>query len=295
MVHASDACTWPCHELLAHNMKPLRTHCCRVFVLLFSGVSLTAAPLDLIGRGEFNHKVSVVIGSVRDETAYFQIKIHTPPKLTELGFDALQSALSHGVRLKALKQLYDPAVYEYPKDLGNYSRWFWTNMRIGTDKVPGLGPCGVRSLARQLLKGGAPAVYSYFFTHAPQVAVPGIPGLGPGNPFVVHSSEIQYVMADAHELAPGDETSLAAAMSSYWYTFAVIGDPNHATAPAVWPLFTEQQDEVLRFDEPAAGGIRVQAGVRKLACDFWDSQEGAGGAATTTRGVPRTDASLLTL
>jgi hypothetical protein len=180
-----------------------------------------AAPLDLIERGEYNHEVPVMIGSVRDETAFFQIKIHTPPHLTELEFDAAQAALSHGVSLQTLKQLYDPAVYEYPEELGNYSRWFWTNMRVGTDKgewapsgaidpdpyiyglvsvacfslgtqlpVPGLGPCGVRSLARQLLRGGTPAVYSYFFTHAAQVPVPGIPGPGPGNPFVVHASEI---------------------------------------------------------------------------------------------------------
>jgi hypothetical protein len=93
-----------------------------------------AAPLDLIERGEYNHEVPVMIGSVRDETAFFQIKIHTPPHLTELEFDAAQAALSHGVSLQTLKQLYDPAVYEYPEELGNYSRWFWTNMRVGTDK-----------------------------------------------------------------------------------------------------------------------------------------------------------------
>jgi carboxylesterase type B len=88
-------------------------------------------------------------------------------------------------------------------------------------------------------------------------------------------------MADAHEIAPGNETSLSAAMSSYWYTFAVTGDPNHATAPAVWPLFTEERDEVLRFDEPAAGGIRAQAAVRKPVCDFWDAHVNLGGWATS--------------
>jgi hypothetical protein len=118
-------------------------------------------------------------------------------------------------------------------------------------------------------------LYSYTIHNTPQVAVPGIPGPGPGNVFAVHSSEIPYAMADARYLGAGAETSLSIATSGYWCSFAVTGDPNHASAPTVWPRYTEQGDEVLRLDEPLAGGVRVQVGVRKATCDFWDQHKGS--------------------
>ena len=64
-----------------------------------------------------------------------------------------------------LKAIYGPSGgpgvggYVYPKDLGNYSQWWWATVRAETDAVPGLGACGVRWLARSMLTGGTPVVY----------------------------------------------------------------------------------------------------------------------------------------
>ena len=55
-------------------------------------------------------------------------------------------------------------------------------MRIGTDNVPGLGPCGVRWIDRMLLPH-SPAVYSFVFAHAPNRF---------GGVFSPHSGEIPW-------------------------------------------------------------------------------------------------------
>jgi hypothetical protein len=47
----------------------------------------------------------------------------------------------------------------------------------------------------------------------------------------------------------------------------MASDPNHATA-VKWPLFGEKTDMVMRFDEPAGGGIRAQKSLRKAVCDY---------------------------
>ena len=55
-------------------------------------------------------------------------------------------------------------------------------MRIGTDNVPGLGPCGVRWIDRMLLPH-SPAVYSFVFAHAPTSRMGG-------GVFSAHAGEI---------------------------------------------------------------------------------------------------------
>ena len=140
------------------------------------GVSLTAAPAELIAAKKYNNKVPVLIGSNRDEMAYFTIDEKVPPSLTEAGVDGL--LLKRGLNMTlitALKKIYDPnGPYVYPKELGSYSTWYWMNMRIATDAVPGLGCCAVRWFDQLLLDGGTPAVFSYLYAHPDQEKfVPG--------------------------------------------------------------------------------------------------------------------------
>jgi carboxylesterase type B len=58
-----------------------------------------------IEKGAYNTKVPVVIGSNRDEEAFFTILLGIPANLTELEFDAL----AVGKDVKKLKSLYKPA------------------------------------------------------------------------------------------------------------------------------------------------------------------------------------------
>merc|ERR1711920_899947 len=78
-------------------------------------------------------------------------------------------------RLEPAKAVYDPTVYTYPDDLGDYSLWAFMLGRMLTDQVPGLGHCGMRWLARDLVAAGTPAVYAYSFDHPPQRPSP-VPG-----------------------------------------------------------------------------------------------------------------------
>ena len=156
------------------------------------GVSLKAAPIELIHAKQYNNKVPVIIGSNRDEEAFFTVLEKVPPQLSEVAMNAMLARKTSAANIATLKKLYDPAGgYPYPSDLGAYSKWYWMYMRIGTDKVPGLGPCAVRWLDRMLLAGGTPAVYSYLYAHPDQEQF--VPGTGPGGVFVPHASEIVAV------------------------------------------------------------------------------------------------------
>ena len=97
--------------------------------------------------------------------------------------------------------------YPYPSNLGPFSKSWWTVTRAATDSVPGLGHCGVRSVARMLEKGGSPSVHTYLFAH-PTQAPPGLAPLsGPGAVVVPHAFEIPYAFGQESALRPvqGDE------------------------------------------------------------------------------------------
>ena len=65
------------------------------------------------------------------------------------------------------------------------------------------------------------------------------------------------------------EADLALPVTRYWSNFAQSGSPNAPQAPHVtWPRYTAAGDQTLRLD--VGPGIRVQTGLRKSACDFWD-------------------------
>ena len=42
--------------------------------------------------------------------------------------------------LGELNKIYDPKVYPYPADLGNFSQAYWKLVRYQTDTVPGASP-----------------------------------------------------------------------------------------------------------------------------------------------------------
>ena len=68
-----------------------------------------------------------------------------------------------------VKALYDPKTYPFPADLGPYSVWWWTQMRMASDKVCSAGaprPCTPREdpmgeMTRNLASGGFKIVDSH--------------------------------------------------------------------------------------------------------------------------------------
>ena len=231
-------------------------------------VSLKDTPENLITNNDYNNNVPIIIGSNRDEMAFFFIS-SIKNDLTKAGLDAILDARSIvGDKKKELMYLYSPENYTYPKKLGKFSLYWWQATRIGTDFVPGLGACAVRNIARKLVKGNSPKVFSYLFAHPTKSVKDHLPGCGPNSTTVGHATEIVYVYNDFLMLKQGEEQNLALAMSSYWINFAKTGDPSSDLSPTKWPLFTVENDEVLRFDTTSDRGIHIQSGLRKKQCDY---------------------------
>lgn len=225
--------------------------------------------MDLLRSGEYLSRVPVMVGSCRDEGNMCFVAA-APNNITDAELAPylrkMQGNFSDA-QIDAIKRVYDPAVYDYPSDLGNYSASWWTGLRIAADL--NLGHCCVRKVARWLSRTGAPSVRAFIFAHPPLHEAISYPALA------FHGSEIAYVFDVLNKTAPGDERDLAAAVSSYWVRFAASGDPNHPSAPA-WPEYTsgggETGDVDQRLATAAEGGVRSERGLRRAACDYWDAQ-----------------------
>ena len=91
-----------------------------------------------------------------------------------------------------------------------------------------------------------------------------------------HTAELGFVFDKPYGGAfPGakvftpEEAALARTVSGYWLQFARTGDPNPPDAAATWPKYSDQ-DEILRLQTASEGGVVVQSGLRKAACDWQD-------------------------
>lgn len=257
---------------------------------VIDNVKLTAAPAVAIKRRQYNRAVPVLIGSNRDEYAYWAASTSHPPpysspsSLSESGFNQKVASWKFGVdELDTLKGIYQntDSMYQYPTDPGPWSDWWWASTRVGTDLVPGLGACGVRWLSQLLVDGGTPSVYVYLFAQPEQEEgygfYPGNHGSGPGSVVVPHGSQISYVFGAIN--GAGREAGLASATASYWSSFARTGDPSKlAIASVKWPPYNITEDKLIRFDiQPGSteapgyamgDGIQIQSKVRQGACDY---------------------------
>lgn len=237
---------------------------------VIDGVALTASPQDLIARGEYNNKVPVLMGSNRDEFSIFTLANTSfyPPEMSEQKLDTLLEFL--GDDRAAVKQLYDPSVYEYPSSLGAFSQSWWTAVRIATDNgIPfqgfpvgaSLGYCGARRIATHLVQGGSPQVFMYNFAKPfPAFAA-------------FHGIEIAYVFQDLPSLRPGDGV-LERAIASYWTTFSSSGAPSaDGDSLPTWPAYDPESDKILELDSGLVGlKTKERQFFRKDACDFWDAK-----------------------
>jgi len=227
----------------------------------------TSAELN-IRKGQYQKNVDVLIGSNRDEMAFFLGPIFKlllkKDNLTAVDLDLFLTPLilNPFKRAKA-KKLYQPANYDYPKDLGIHNQEWWTAIRMGTDGggigkfqkdetgVFGLGHCGARHVARDLKAGGTAKVFQYLFDKGPIVG---------------HSSEIPYVFGADKSFQDESDKKLARAMAKYWSSFAINGNPNSDGLPE-WPEYDADTDMVMRL----ADNTHAEAKLRSEQCDFWQA------------------------
>jgi len=129
------------------------------------GYDVTVYPTHLIAKGQHN-KVPIIVGSNRDEAAYmFSTAMHSA---SSFWLSLVEQIAIPYVNRTVLSRLYSPDNYEYPENRGDISINWWKIVREVTDRVPGLGPCGVRWFADLLKQGGTPSVYVYLLTHPAQ-------------------------------------------------------------------------------------------------------------------------------
>jgi para-nitrobenzyl esterase len=233
-------------------------------------VTLSAHPEMLLARGKYDN-LPVVIGSNSDEF------IPPPRYASDLNETELDNLLAYDFgehHAPIIKRLYAPANYDYPTDMGvYYSSFWWTAMRIHVDLFMG---CGVRRVAQQLLQGGSPTVYTYYFAHPTQARLPQdqdfLVAVNDGGSDegvrAQHTSEIPYVFGWTGDLLEGSEAELSYTMKGFWEQFAATGDPNTAGSP--WLSHSEGYDRTLVL-QARASGVHMQRSLHKAVCDYWES------------------------
>eukprot|EP01062_Namystynia_karyoxenos_P078086 TRINITY_DN798_c0_g2_i2.p1 TRINITY_DN798_c0_g2~~TRINITY_DN798_c0_g2_i2.p1 ORF type:complete len:580 (+),score=164.77 TRINITY_DN798_c0_g2_i2:81-1742(+) len=255
------------------------------------GVELGADVGELFEQGHFKRSATTVLGTNRDEAAFFALGgyLNMSSSATEADFDRLLGpwfGSKAAAALPELKELYSAAKYNYPSDMGPYSHWWWAVVRAQTDRD---FTCPHRRTARAMVAQGSSPLFSYYLVHPSQAAVPGIPGCGPGSIVVPHASELLYVFACANisvgtpklddwsscRFQAAGEADLASEMAGAWARFAANGHPG-AVSGVRWPALPDSvpSDRAhLVFDvSTAAGGKGVGLGGpgADLQCDFFD-------------------------
>lgn len=216
---------------------------------VLDGWFLPNKPLTLLESGNFN-KVPTILGSNADEGSLFfylgDTKIADDAQLETF---AEQLVPGHG---KDVVARYSSATYG-------------TAQKAAEAAVGHAGfVCPTRRAARALAKSGTPT-YQYHFTYAPPGSL--FPDLG-----AFHAAEIKFVFGIPSQLTPAplsdEELVLSSAIQGYWSRLAGSGDPNGKDALA-WPKYDASKDETMVLDLTS----KVESGVNKDICDFWDGLE----------------------
>ncbi|MEC9092924.1 MAG: carboxylesterase/lipase family protein [Planctomycetota bacterium] len=203
------------------------------------GVFLKGHPSQLFLQGK-QHDLPVMVGTTRNEGAYFQGWIHLQGRndfIEELaGF--------YGNQAESVATLYPGTTAQELKLAG---------VEFVTDSW-------FVQPARQLLEGMTQVkspTYQYEFARSHHLN-PAI-----GSP---HAIELQYVfntLQDA-EQRPEDQ-KLADLISNYWTQFAKVGNPNRSGLPR-WPKYESSSRQYLQLDHQTI----VLKNLRKKNCDVID-------------------------
>ncbi|HMG24949.1 MAG TPA: carboxylesterase family protein, partial [Kofleriaceae bacterium] len=132
----------------------------------------------------------------------------------------------------------------------------------------GIFDCNSRFAAQKLSQFVPTFSYEFDDPNAPQRFLPPV-----SFPYAsAHASEIQYVFDLPITVpAPGldaNQQKLAAAMVSYWTTFARTGQPSSSAAPA-WTAFQTATDNSQSLSPPQPHTQTTFSATHH--CAFWDS------------------------
>eukprot|EP01064_Diplonema_japonicum_P009459 TRINITY_DN16949_c0_g1_i1.p1 TRINITY_DN16949_c0_g1~~TRINITY_DN16949_c0_g1_i1.p1 ORF type:complete len:533 (+),score=49.93 TRINITY_DN16949_c0_g1_i1:48-1646(+) len=233
-------------------------------------VELTVSPAVAFAKGEF-HKVPLLAGTNRDETAMFLEGVHN---LTELSFDGVMLPFLNGNAslLHNLKDLYSNQSFPYPRDLGEgFTWWWWATMAASTDAI---FTCPHRRATRSIAEAGK-GVFSYVLLH-PTSSPTILPDSGPGSFLVPHGSDVPYVYNCTVQGSPYNcswavpsEQELAGGVSAFWIEFAKSSSPG-----LPWAQYVPSSDLRLGFDISTSNGgkgFHAVSNFHKEQCDFWDT------------------------
>eukprot|EP01125_Pyxidicula_operculata_P001321 TRINITY_DN11214_c0_g1_i1.p1 TRINITY_DN11214_c0_g1~~TRINITY_DN11214_c0_g1_i1.p1 ORF type:complete len:548 (-),score=113.73 TRINITY_DN11214_c0_g1_i1:45-1688(-) len=132
--------------------------------------------------------------------------------------------------------------------------------------------CDSRRVARLVEKAGVQNVYYYQFTRQPPFC-PWPKSQSFCCNHVCHGDELAYLFHDTgnpyYWNLTGVDLQLANAMSNYWASFAMYGDPNQYNAPGVpaWPIYRAASDLSMNLTMP----LNVVTGLNNDKCNVWDS------------------------
>ena len=218
------------------------------------GVALTASPIELIARGDFNTEVPVMVTSARDETAAAMLPSSSrrgdPGASSPLDWTGLLGAAAidgggsvGGPGFPGLSASQDELTdelrdayrfsggYPYPDRLGGFSHAWWAAMRAATDRVPdGRGRCAARHLVDLLAEGGAMAAYEALFARPLEDFCGARPK--PGRPsdcsafdgvLAPRGVDEAYLFGTAAGFGERETVSI---VQTFWARFAATGDPN---------------------------------------------------------------------
>eukprot|EP00756_Hemistasia_phaeocysticola_P030109 Hpha_TRINITY_DN16273_c0_g9::TRINITY_DN16273_c0_g9_i1::g.13767::m.13767 len=249
------------------------------------GVEFTDSIWALAEKGQVKQGTAV-LGTNRDEDAYFMIYTKEDNNLTEARFENLTLEVLGEDKslLPKVKALYAEGNYPYPKERGEYSFWWWAAMAVRTDA--GFA-CPNRRYARNVKRAGVENIYNYFFVH-PSQTTSHIFGTGPGSIVVPHASEIMFVFDCAYSqgtnistcpLQGAGEQGLSEQFIQAWVSVAAKGVPGTVGKAEwqPWPKSTSvpYQQTSLQFDistEHGGTGITVGGPAIDKQCDFWDTR-----------------------
>jgi para-nitrobenzyl esterase len=245
-------------EIMQNAMQPNPTMDSTGSMLRFSVVVdgptgfLPKSARAIFDAGELN-RVSYLLGSNSDEGTLFILG--TAGATSEAEYQA-QLELRFGALASQLAVLYPASAFggDYRKALARV---------VGDSSLV----CGTHDSARRAVTAGL-TVFMYNF-NVPWAVAGGSLG-------AAHASEISHVFGTPY-LPDAASQQVSDAMNAYWAQFARTGDPNSATAPALWPRFQPDavdHDQRLQLD----ASWLVVDDFRKAECAFWRQQYAAAAA-----------------
>ena len=213
------------------------------------GYALRGDPQTVIAQGHHNH-MPVIVGNTSNE----------------LGASTLAVANEADFRNAIWQLVPYPGAYTLiaPQyTVAEYSSYRDAYVAFASDLMY-VWPA--RGATRAFLAGQTEPVWRYVFSHVKDNAGPEIRAQG-----AVHSADTPYIFdtLDRGDYTPSEgERGLIDVMQRLWARMAETGAPEGGDLP-FWPRYTTL-DPYLRLDTPAV----VEAGFRRLQCDFWDYMQG---------------------